>query len=234
MLFRVLVMALCFPVVFGFAGPGQSRAKSSVASGRTIERVVAVVDGAAITRSDVEAEYRTEVFLEEGRVPPAVPDTQTFSHVLDRLIDQRLLTVEGGTAGHQDSAASEERAELTLAQLRKRFAAEENFQAALRSLGLNEDDLLAKVEQQERILQVVDQRLRPLVSVGADEIEAYYRKTFVREWAKKSKGDPPPLAEVEDQIQEILVQRKMDRQLEDWLKELRAAHRVRYISDSSP
>jgi len=225
MLFRALVMILCFPVILCSAGPGQFRAKSSVAAGQTIDQVVAVVEGAAITQSDVETEYRTEVFLREGRVPPKVPDAETFARVLDRLIDQRLLSREAA-AEYKDSAASQEKAEQTVADLIQRCGAEA-FQSALRSLGLSEHDLLAKIEEQQRILSIVDQRMRPLVSVEADEIEAYYQKTFLPEWKKKSKEGAPALAEVEDQIQEILVQRKIDQQLEVWLKELRAAHRVR-------
>jgi hypothetical protein len=227
-----LIMALCFSVILCFPGPCQSGNKPG-AAGRTIDQVVTVVDGAAITQSEVETEYRTEVFLQEGRVPQKIPDAETFSRILDRLIDQKLLRAEAGAAEHKDSAAPQERAEQTLANLRKRLATEEAFQAALRSLGLTEHDLLAKIEGQDRILRTVDQRLRPRVSVEPDEIEAYYRKTFLPEWAKKSKEAAPALAEVEDQIQEILVQREIDQQLEVWLKELRTIHRVRVMGSIS-
>jgi hypothetical protein len=182
----------------------------------------------AITQSDVETEYRTEVFLEEGRVPSMLPDSKTLSPILERVIDQKLLMGEAA-AEHPDLAASQLRAEQTLADLRNHFSSEEAFQVALRSLGWNEDDLLARIEEQELILRIVDQKLRPLVSVGHNEIEAYYRATFLPEWAKKSKEKAPALADVEAQIQEILVQRKIDKQLEVWLKELRATHHVRLV-----
>ena len=211
------------------AGPSQTG--RGAASGPTIDRVVASVDGMAITQSDVETEYRTEVFLQEGRVPSTLPDAMTLSQVLGRLIDQKLLMKEAA-AEHADLAA-QQRAEQNLADLRNQFSSEEAFQVALRSLGLNEHDLLARIEEQELILRIVDQRMRPLVSVGHDEIEAYYRTTFLPEWAKKSKESAPALADVEAQIQEILAQRKIDQQLEVWLKELRAAHHVREIGSIS-
>jgi len=190
--------------------------------------VVASVDGMAITQSDVETEYRTEVFLEEGRVPSMLPDSKTLSPILERVIDQKLLMGEAA-AEHADLTASQLRAEQTLADLRNQFSSEEAFHGALRSLGLNEDELLTRIEEQELILRIVDQKLRPLVSVGKEEIEAYYRATFLPEWARKSKENAPALADVEAQIQEILVQRKIDEQLEVWLKELRAAHHVRLV-----
>jgi SurA N-terminal domain len=224
MLLPALIAALLVSVMPCLAGPDQTASRDA-ASRRTIDRVVASVDGAPITQSDVEAEYRTEVFLEDGRVPSMLPDAKTLSQILERLIDQKILMGEVA-AEHMNSAASQQRAEQTLADLRNQFSGGEAFQAALRSLGLNEHDLLARIEEQESILRFVDQRMRPLVSVGHDEIEAYYRTTFLAEWAKKSKESTPALADVEAQIQEILVQRKIDQQLEVWLKELRAAHHV--------
>jgi len=227
MLLPALTAALRVSAISCSAGPSQTASRDA-ASSRTIDRVVASVDGMAITQSDVETEYRTEVFLEEGRVPSMLPDSKTMSQILERVIDQKLLMGEAGVE-HPDLAASQLRAEQTLADLRNQFSSEEAFHGALRSLGLNEDELLARIEEQELILRIVDQKLRPLVSVGHNEIEAYYRATFLPEWAKKSKENAPALAEVEAQIQEILVQRKIDEQLEVWLKELRAAHHVRVV-----
>ena len=213
------------------AVPSQTGSKRA-ATTRTIDQLVASVDGTAITQSDVETEYRTEVFLEEGRVPSIVPDAKVLSKILERVIDQKLLMGEAATE-HADLAGSQLRAEQTLADLRNQFASEEAFHAALRSLGLNGVDLLARVEEQELVLRIVDQKLRPLISVGHDEIEAYYRTSFLPEWSKKSKETTPALADVEAQIQEVLTQRKIDQQLEVWLKELRAAHHVREISTIS-
>ena len=227
MLLPALTAALRVSAISCSAGPSQTASRDA-ASSRTIDRVVASVDGMAITQSDVETEYRTEVFLEEGRVPSMLPDSKTLSQILERVIDQKLLMGEAA-AEHADLTASQLRAEQTLADLRNQFSSEEAFHGALRSLGLNEDELLTRIEEQELILRIVDQKLRPLVSVGHNEIEAYYRATFLPEWAKMSKENAPALAEMEAQIQEILVQRKIDKQLEVWLKELRATHHVRLV-----
>ena len=227
MLLPALTAALRVSAISCSAGPSQTASRDA-ASSRTIDRVVASVDGMAITQSDVETEYRTEVFLEEGRVPSMLPDSKRLSQILERVIDQKLLMGEAA-AEHADLTASQLRAEQTLADLRNQFSSEEAFHGALRSLGLNEDELLTRIEEQELILRIVDQKLRPLVSVGPEEIDAYYRTSFLPEWAKKSKEKAPALADVEAQIQEILVQRKIDEQLEVWLKELRAAHHVRLV-----
>ncbi len=232
MLLPALMTAVCVSAIPCPADSSQAASSLAAPSSRTIDKVVVSVDGVAITLSDVETEYRIEVLLEESRAPLTPPDAKTASRVLERLIDQKLLLQEA-TAEKTDRDGSEQRTEQTLARLQEQFPSEAAFVRALRSAGLSEHDLLTRIEEQERILRIVDQRMRPLVSVGHDEIETYYQKTFLPEWANKSKDSAPPLADVEAQIREILVQRKIDQQLEAWLKELRAAHRVRQISSIS-
>lgn len=232
MLLPALITALYVSAIPCPADSSQAASSLAAPFSRTIDKVVVSVDGGAITLSDVETEYRVEVLLEESRVPLTPPDAETSARALERLIDQKLL-LEEATADHTDRGGSQERAEQTLARLQGQFPSEGAFQSALRSAGLSQDDLLKRIEEQNRILRIVDQRMRPLASVGRDEIETYYQKTFLPEWADKSKDSAPTLADVEAQIQEILVQRKIDQQLEAWLKELRAAHRVRQIGSIS-
>ncbi len=191
-----------------------------------IDRVVASIDNVAITQSEVEAEYRIELFLEEGRLPVAPSDAATFERIRDRLIDQKLLAQEAA-AEQIEPAAFRNLAKQRLGDIRKKPATEEAFQSALRSLGMNEYQLLERLEEQERTLRLIDQRMRPLVSVEHGEIETYYRETFLPEYARHNKGLAPALADVENQVREILVQKKIDQRLEAWLKELRSNHRVR-------
>ncbi len=196
------------------------------ASRETIDRVVASVDNAAITHSEVETEYRIEVFLEEERLPVAPPDAATFERVRDHLIDQTLLVQEAASQ-QTEPGAFRDLAEQRLADIRKKCATDEAFHSDLRSLGIDERQLLERLEEQERVLRLIDQRMRPLVSVEHDEIEAYYRETFLPEYVRHYNGPAPVLGDVENQIREILVQKKIDQRLEAWLKELRSNHRVK-------
>jgi hypothetical protein len=197
-----------------------------------VDRVVASLDGAAVTQSEVEQEYKLELFLEEGRVPDRVPDNKTFDAVLNRLIDQRLLADQLEAAG---LAKLDVRTAVTerVGETRRRLQTEQAFRAALRSLGMDENGLRAKLEMQLRILQMTDRRLRPDAKPSQSEIEAYYRTTFLPEFIRRGNGSPPPLPEVEDRIVDILVQKKIGELLEAWLKELRSAHHIKVLSGSS-
>jgi hypothetical protein len=190
----------------------------------TIDRVVASVDGAAITRSDVETAYRFEAFL-NGETPKVGPDAATLALVRDRLINQMLLLREADAG---KIPADDYPDDLGLA--RKTFRNEEAFQAALRSLDLDERQVVARLRDRHRILLLIEQRLRPSARVERPEIEAYYKNTFVPEYTRRGGGNAPPLAQVESQIQEILTQKTINQLLDKWLANLKLNHRVDVLS----
>ncbi len=194
---------------------------------QTLDRVVAAIGNAAITESDVEAEYRFESFVSEGTVPASAPDAAALAKVRDGTIDARLLTQEAAAEGIQPSDV-QPAAQQALAEVRKKCGSEEAFQSSLRALGLTETQLLDHLAEHERMSRIIDLRLRPSVTVEPAEIEAYYHDTFTAEYSKHNPGQAvPPLAQVQSQIREILVQKKVDQQLPAWLDELKATHHVR-------
>ena len=86
--------------------------------------------------------------------------------------------------------------------------------------------MLKRLELYERTLQMITNRLRPTALPDPDQVDAYYEKTFVPEYAKEHSGPPPPLDSVRGQIREILVQKKMNELLDNWLERLKSTHRV--------
>ena len=186
---------------------------------------MASVGDTAITSSDVENEFRLELFLEGKPAADADPDKATLNQVRDRLIDRVLLGEEARASEikvrPEDPAVSQR-----LDEVRKKFPNLVAYQRGLKALPMTEASLRQKLAEQQMILKLIDQRLRPEATVEPSEIEAYYRNTLSLELARQ--GQPAvPLAEVTDRIREILVQQKMSGLLEDWLKRLRAARDVK-------
>lgn len=190
-----------------------------------VDRVVASLGSQAITESDVRAAYEFELFL-EGRNPNAAPDPETARRVLDQLIEQRLLLRESETE-KWDHPELRSAAEARLEAIRRKFQSEAAFDSALRALRLDQAQVLTRLEDQERILRLIDRRFRPGAWVDESEIEAYYRENFAPEYTRRSGQPAPPLAEVEAQIREILVQKKIDQLLNDWLTDLKGSHVVK-------
>jgi hypothetical protein len=186
---------------------------------------VASVGNTAITSSDVKNELRLELFLEGKSVADADPDTATLNQVRDRLID-RVLLDEEARASEIKVAPGNPAVDQRLDEIRKKFPNLAAYQVGLKALPMAEAGLRQNLAEQQTILQLIDQRLRPEATVEPPEIEAYYRKTLASELARQ--GEPaPPLAEVRDRIREILVQQKIGGLLEDWLERLRAAREVK-------
>jgi len=200
-----------------------------IARTETVDRVVASVGQAGITRSDVIKEYRMEQFLGSGRVPSQAPDAGALDQSRARLIDQKLLA--GEISSYPVNAALLYGAALKqVADLRARFKSDDDFRSALRSLGVTQTQLRSRLERDQHILLMINARMRPAAVVSQNEIQDYYEKTFLPKASRLGRGVPPTLSAVQNQIREILVQEKINRLLNGWLKELRDERQVRILS----
>ena len=96
---------------------------------------------------------------------------------------------------------------------------------------MTETEVVARIAQQELMLRLIDQRLRPEASPSDDAVAEYYRSTFVPEFQKNNNGAAAPsFSEVEDQIREILVQKRINELLDQWIEELKPTTNVRFHS----
>jgi hypothetical protein len=214
------------------ATPGQSSA--GIVSGRpaqTLDRVVAAVGNVAVTASDVESEYRLELFL-DGKQPEGDPAVGILDQVRQRLVDRILLEDEVRADGIKVSP-DDPSVDMQWSALQKKFPSVEAFATALRKLDISEEEVRQALAGQESILRLIDQRLRPQAVVEPSEIEAYYRGTLVPDLAKEGNQPVPPLGDVESRIREILVQQKIDALLDDWLKRLRSRGDVQLFGSAA-
>jgi hypothetical protein len=193
-----------------------------------LDRVVASIGDVAITQSDVEREYRLERFL-DGLWPPPPADSKTLDQARERLVYQKLL-LEEETQDISHDPALEKTAAEELDGLRRRFPSEQHYQSALQSLQMDEKQILTTLVDQQRILEIIEQQLRPAAAPGTNDVESYYRDVFAPEFMRTHGTPVPPLTEVEGQIREILAQKKIDQLLANWLEELKPIRRMRFHS----
>jgi len=201
---------------------------ASFSRAEILDRVVASIGDVAITQSDVEREYRLERFL-EGEWPAPAPDSKTLEQVRERLTDQKLL-LEEETQDSSHDAALEKTAAEELDAVRKGFSSDSDYQSALHALHMDEKQILTTLVEQQRILRIVELRLRPAAVPGTTDVESYYRDVFTPEYTQTHRSAVPPLTEVQGQIQEVLVQKKIDQLLASWLEELKPSRAVRFHS----
>jgi len=177
---------------------------------KTVEEVLAVVGSTPILLSDLE--LATLVRLVDAE-PEETADTYR-----SRLLDARVrLEIEfrdiedGGLLFRLE--LDPQRARQTLiergggtARLDREFDAKGLVTADL-------DELVLRVAAVDAFVQ---QRLRPRISVNMDEIEAAYQQLLVDEIATTDEA-VPPLAAVRERLFQLLVERKLNGEIERWL-----------------
>ncbi len=92
----------------------------------------------------------------------------------------------------------------------------ERLERELLANGLSWPDLEELALRLAAVDAYVEQRLRPRVSVSMEEIDAAYQELLVAEIATTDEP-PPPLTVVQDQLRALLVERKLNEEIERWL-----------------
>jgi hypothetical protein len=193
-------------------------------SAQVIDRIIATVNSHIILQSDWDEALCYEALLSNRTLAQFTDDDRRA--VLDRLIDQELLSEQMKSADFAHATDAEVAARV--ANARKQYpqaASNEAWQALLAQYHLAEKDLAAHVRQQIDVMRLVDARLRPAVEIDSKSIEAYYRDQFVPK-LKQSGAAEVPLAEVSAKIRELLTEEKVSELLVSWLQTLRSEGQV--------
>lgn len=184
------------------------------AGSRIVDEVVAVVGETPLLRSDIE--LATAV----GLIAPQ-PD-ETSDELRRRTVEARVrLEVQ-----YRDLEASGilYRLRPDLGAIRQMFidrlGGADRLAAVLDATGMAAADLDDLALRVAAVDAYVEERLRPRVSVTRDELEREYRETVVGEMERR--GEPaPPLVELRDQLRRVVVERKLNDEIERWLAQAR-------------
>ena len=194
------------------------------AAQQLVDRIVATVNRQPILLSDWEVEMRYEAML--GQKP--LPLSEEAAHsALDRLIDQELIRQQMKSYRVAEPSAAELLDRMT--ELRKQLVngdSQTGFRALLERYGITEAELRDHLATQLTILRFIDVRLRPSIHVDQRSIETYYNDTLAPQIRNKGE-QPAPLADLAPQIEELLLQQRVDALTNDWLKDLRQQSQIR-------
>jgi peptidyl-prolyl cis-trans isomerase SurA len=188
----------------------------------TLDTVVAIVNGDLILQSDVEAERRFAAFQPFNQSKPMTDD-----ELLNRLIDRTLILQQMALQPGPPITEDELNAELTA--LRKAIPkcaayhcdTDAGWMKFVADQGFTIDELRERWRQRMEVLRFIEQRFRMGIRISQPEIDAYYTTTMLPMYAKE-KAQAPTEKSVADRIQEVLLQQRVDKLLDDWLSALRA------------
>jgi len=177
----------------------------------TVEEVLAVVGNTPILYSDLELAALVRLIE-----PEAGEAEQAYR---SRLLDARVRLElqfrdleEGGLLFRLDLDPTTVRAVLVT-----RAGGQETLGRGLEEAGLDWPDLDELVLRAAAAEAFVEQRLRPRISVSAEEIEGAYQRLLVEEIA--GTGEPlPPLDTVRDHLRRLLVEQKLNGEIEHWIE----------------
>jgi SurA-like N-terminal domain len=188
-----------------------------------IDRLVAVVNQQTITFGDVQREMKSQELdqsiLDTG-TNPSHQQKLTEEQATQRLIEQVLIYQQiqefPGTEVSEKDVASQ------LAEIEKNAGGSEAWSRHLKNVGMSLGEVRQRVQWQLQVMKFIDRRFREFVVVNPAEIESYYRDQFLPDLQKRGIGEAPPLSEVEEKIRDILIEKKLNLQVEEWLASLRA------------
>jgi peptidyl-prolyl cis-trans isomerase SurA len=191
--------------------------------GTPVDDIVAIVNGDLILDSDIDQERRFAALLPYGEASGAY----TRTAALGRLINRDLI-LQQVKLQPQDPITMEDAAK-DLDSLRKALPTCKEFHCEtqagwdkfLASEGFTEATLTSLWQQRMVVLQFIEQRFRMGIKITDQQIQDYYDKTLLPQYAAQH-APAPPIAAISSRIQEILLQQQVSNLLKDWLQSLRA------------
>lgn len=197
------------------------------AQGDEVDRVVAIVNGQLILDSDVNRERRFAALLPYGVSSGKYNREEAIERLINRDLILQQVQLQPDTEVTQQAAAKD------LESLRPKIPTcaeyhcetQEGWDKFLATQGFTEESLTTLWRQRMDVLAFIEQRFRMGIRILPSEIQEYYTKTMLPEYAAQH-VTPPPLRTISRRIQEVLLQQRVSKLLNDWLGSLRAQGNV--------
>ncbi len=218
------------PAVAAPAGPATATQVAPQGS-IEIDRVVAVVNGDLILESDVDEERRFAAFQPYSKPTGAFSRSEAVERLIDRMLilqQARTQTAEPAITDAQVDADAVELRKAIFACRSYKCETEEGWQRFLADNGFTEKEFRARWRDRMVTLRFIEQRFRMGIRITPQEIQDYYTKTLLPQYATRH-VTAPKLDSIRDRIQEILLQEQVSKLLADWLTTLRASGDVRMV-----
>jgi peptidyl-prolyl cis-trans isomerase SurA len=189
-----------------------------------LDRVVAVINGDVILESDVNE----ELLLAQLEPFSTAQDRNTLKGAMRRIANRTLILQQVRGQGQLGITISDEDVQKAIMDLRNHLpecrryncTTGEGWKAFLAAHHITEDEVFARWKQRLTILKFIDLRFRSGIRIPNQEIDDYYQKSVVPVYQRQNQK-PPPLDDITQRIQEILLQQHVNGLLQDWLTSLR-------------
>jgi hypothetical protein len=199
-----------------------------------LDRVVAVVNRQAILASDVDDEIRLSV-LDPNLVGQG---TLTREQALQQLVSRALIEQQIREQDMQSIEPTRNEVDARLNEIRKQLPAcvredcstDAGWKAFLAAHGLTPERVQSYLRYRLEILSFIEERFRQGIQISPQQVESYYHDILLPQYAPGE--SVPPLNEVAQRIQEILLEKQVNVLFDAWLTNLRAQGDVEVLDPS--
>lgn len=199
--------------------------------GEVLDRVAVAAGGQVVTLSAIHRHLRMAE-LQQGAPAASLPAAAALHQAADRLVDQYLLRREIALSRYVPPSMSEVEP-LVEAFLRETAQTPAEFAERLARFGFTEDDFHEELQWRLTLARFIDFRFAPGVQVSEDEIEAAFRNELLPELRRRApEASVPTLDQHRASLTRLLLQRKTDAAMENWLVQARASIKIRYFDEA--
>ena len=200
-------------------------AAAITAGAEVIDRILVVVNRTPILASDCDEELRFEAFV-NGRALAETPDARGAA--VERLIDQMLISQQMSASKYVSLGNGE--LDAALQQVRKQVAPDnQQWNAALQRYGLSEATVADHVRRQVNQLRYIELRFQSEARPVPEAVQRYYSQEYLPRLRAAGAGEKP-LAEVREQIEQLLTEQRIDQLLAAWLQTLRSQAQIERLA----
>ncbi len=174
-----------------------------------IDKIAVIVNRDVITQSEIFAMERLDIRLS------GLPRRES---VLQERIDHHLAFQQLET--QPPVSLTEEELDAALEAYQRRHGGTEELSEFLKTIGMTTSDMELEVRHQLSIRRFIRDRFRPFVNITIEDAEDYYEKVY-KPAAEMLAKEVPPFAESFSEIQNLLVESRVQDYISRWIEELR-------------
>lgn len=191
-----------------------------------IDRVAVTVDRMVITQSDVLTHIRVAAFLDD-RQPVVSPETRR--QAARQLVEQLLIRREMEISRYPAPDVRDVEALLESLRQERGLGDRESYAAALDEYGISEQDVRDSLFLQLTLLRFIEFRFRPGIALEDAEVEEFYARRVAEDG---DNGVTPELDDIRDEIEEFMIQQRVDEELDTWLERAAGDADIRYRTEA--
>ncbi len=215
----LLIFACAAWLAVPLAGRAQSSAPAA-GDAQSVDGVAARIEDDVLLESEVR-ELGAFQQLVDGSAKPRTDRIR-------ELADQWIVRGEIEAAKYPGPSAAD--VDRAYAQLAAQFSSPEEFAKRCAEAGLTEAAVRRMLAQQLHLSRFLDYRFRPAAQIDDKQVDAYYRDEFSPQLKARNQSIPP-LADVEDTIREVLIQRAISDRATQWLDDTRSRLKIDIVSN---